>query len=45
MIRRRQELDKVKKPKGIKSRKTHGKASARSYTGAEAAELGADQAE
>ena len=37
--------DKVRKPKWAKPRKTHGKASARSYTGAEAAELAADQAE
>ena len=37
--------DKVQKPKWAKPRKTHGKASARSYTGAEAAELAADQAE
>jgi MULE transposase domain len=39
--------DKVKKSKWAKPRKPHGKASARSYTGAEAAELelAADQAE
>jgi hypothetical protein len=37
--------DKVNKPKWAKPRKPHGKASARSYTRAEAAELAADQAE
>jgi hypothetical protein len=37
--------DKVQKPKWAKPRKPHGKASARSYTGAEAAELAANQAE
>jgi hypothetical protein len=37
--------DKLKKPKWAKPRKPHGKASAKSYTGAEAAELAADQAE
>jgi hypothetical protein len=37
--------DKVQKPKWAKARKTHGKASARSYTGAEAPELAVDQAE
>jgi hypothetical protein len=37
--------DKVHKPKWAKPSKTHGKASGRSYTGAEAAELAADQAE
>jgi hypothetical protein len=37
--------DKVNKPKWAKPRKPHSKASARSYTGAEAAELAADQAE
>ena len=36
--------DKVQKPKWAKPRKTHGKASGRSYTGAEAAELAVDQA-
>ena len=35
MIRRRQVPDKLKKPKWVKLRKTHGKVSARSYTGAE----------
>ena len=37
--------DKVKKPKWAKPRKPHGKASARSYTGVEAAELAVDKAE
>ena len=37
--------DKVKKPKWAKPRKTHGKASARAYTGAEAAETAANRAE
>jgi len=37
--------DKVKKPKWAKPRKPHGKASARSFTGAEAAEIAADKAE
>jgi hypothetical protein len=37
--------DKVQKPKWAKLRKTYGKPSARSYMGAEAAELAADQAE
>ena len=37
--------NKVKKPKGAKSRKTHCKASARAYSGVEAAEHEADQAE
>ena len=37
--------DKVKKPKWAKPRKSHGKASARSFTGAEAAEIAANQAE
>ena len=37
-------LDKVKKPKWAKPRKSHGKASARSFTGAEAAEIAANQA-
>jgi hypothetical protein len=37
--------DKVKKPKWAKPRKPHGKASARAFTGAEAAELAADKAE
>lgn len=37
--------DKIQKPKWAKPRKTHGKASGRSYTGAEAAELAANQAE
>ena len=37
--------DKVKKPKWAKPRKTHGNASARSYTGAEAAELAVNQEE
>ena len=37
--------DKVKKPKWAKSKKSHGKASARSFTGAEAAEIAANQAE
>src|SRR5207248_6378044 len=37
--------DKVKKPKWAKPRKAHGKASARSFTGAEAAEIAANQAE
>lgn len=36
--------DKVKKPKWAKLRKPHGKASARSFTGAEAAEIAANQA-
>ena len=36
--------DKVKKPKWAKPRKTHGKASARAYTGAEAAEITANRA-
>jgi hypothetical protein len=37
--------DKAQKPKWAKARKTHGKASARSLTGAEAAEKIADKAE
>jgi hypothetical protein len=37
--------DKVKKPKWAKPRKSHGKASTRSFTGAEAAEITANQAE
>jgi hypothetical protein len=37
--------DKVKKPRWAKPRKSHGKASARSFTGAEAAEITANQAE
>ena len=37
--------DKVKKPKWVKLKKPHGKASARSFTGAEAAEVTADKAE
>jgi hypothetical protein len=37
--------DKVKKPKWAKPRKTHGKASARAYTWAEAAEIAANRAE
>jgi hypothetical protein len=37
--------DKVKKLKWAKPRKSHGKASARSFTGAEAAEIAANQAE
>src|SRR5256714_3720979 len=37
--------DKVKKPKWAKPRKAHGNASARSHTGAEAAEIAADKAE
>jgi hypothetical protein len=37
--------DKVKKPKWAKPRKPHGKASARSFTGAEAAEIAANKAE
>jgi hypothetical protein len=37
--------DKVKKPKWAKPRKPHGKASARAFTGAEAAEIAADKAE
>jgi hypothetical protein len=37
--------DKAKKPKWAKPRKPHGKASARVFTGAEAAELAADKAE
>jgi hypothetical protein len=37
--------DKVKKPKWAKPRKPHGKASGRSFTGAEAAEMAADKAE
>jgi hypothetical protein len=36
--------DKVKKPKWAKPRKTYGKASARAYTGAEAAEIVANRA-
>ena len=36
--------DKVKKPKWAKPRKTYGKASARAYTGAEAAEIAANRA-
>ena len=36
--------DKVNKPKWAKPRKSHGKASARSHTGAEAAEITADKA-
>ena len=38
-------LDKVKKPKWAKLRKSHGKTSARLFTGAEAAEIAANQAE
>jgi hypothetical protein len=38
-------LDKVKKPKWAKPRKPHGKASARAFTGAEAAEIAADKTE
>jgi hypothetical protein len=38
-------LDKVKKPKWAKPGKPHGKVSARSFTGAEAAEIAADKAE
>jgi hypothetical protein len=37
--------DKVKKPKWAKPRKPHGKASAKAFTGAKAAELAADKAE
>src|SRR3954453_16592117 len=37
--------DKVKKPKWAKPRKPPGKASGRSFTGAEAAEMAADKAE
>ena len=37
--------DRVKKPKWAKPRKHHGKASARAFTGAEAAEIAADKAE
>ena len=37
--------DKVQKPKWAKPRKTHGKASARSYTGVEVTELATVQAE
>jgi hypothetical protein len=37
--------DKVKKPKWTKPRKAHGKASARAYSGAEAAEIAANRAE
>ena len=37
--------DKVQKPKWAKPRKIYGKASARSLTGAEAAEKAADKAE
>src|SRR5438876_12006325 len=37
--------DKIKKPKWAKPRKSYGKASARSFTGAEAAEIAANQAE
>jgi hypothetical protein len=37
--------DKVKKPKWAKPRKSHGQASARSYTGAEAAEIAVNRAE
>jgi hypothetical protein len=37
--------DKMKKPKWAKPRKPHGKASGRSFTGAEAAEMAADKAE
>ena len=37
--------DKVKKPKWAKPRKPHSKASGRSFTGAEAAEMAADKAE
>jgi hypothetical protein len=37
--------DKIKKPKWAKPRKPHGKASARALTGAEAAEIAADEAE
>ena len=37
--------DKIKKPKWAKPKKSHGKASARSFTGAEAAEIAANQAE
>jgi hypothetical protein len=36
---------KIKKPKWAKPRKPHGKASARAFTGAEAAEIAADKAE
>ena len=35
----------MKKPKWAKPRKPHGKASGRSFTGAEAAEMAADKAE
>ena len=35
----------MKKPKWAKPRKAHGKASGRSFTGAEAAEMAADKAE
>jgi hypothetical protein len=38
-------LDKVKKPKWAKLRKSHGQASARSYTGPEAAEIAVNRAE
>jgi hypothetical protein len=38
-------LSNVKKPKWVKLRKPHGKASARSFTGAEAAEITTDKAE
>ena len=37
--------DKAQKPKWAKPRKAHGKASAGSYTGVEAAELAANQVE
>jgi len=37
--------DKVKKPRWAKPRKPRGKASARSFTGASAAEIAADKAE
>jgi hypothetical protein len=37
--------DKVKKPKWAKPRKTHGNASTRPYTGAEAVEIAAEKAE
>jgi hypothetical protein len=37
--------DKVKKPKWAKPRKPHGKASGRSFTGTEAAEMAADKTE
>jgi hypothetical protein len=37
--------DKVKKPKWAKPSKTHGKASARAYTGAETTEIAATRAE